>query len=401
MITTRSDHIRVPTLALALALAVALLMLISTAKPGEAAFPGQNGKIAFTAGSIGDRSDIYTVNPDGTGVTNITNTPRTDQAFSVPRAPAFSADGSKIAFAASPPQNPTDIYTMNPNGTGLTRITNTPEEGEGDPAFSPDGSKIVFSATRARAIYMVNANGSNRTLLTADANNVPVSPVFSPDGTKIAFVSGRAGGGTTDIFVMDAAPESPTNQPQHLTTNSVNEVGPDWGVLDNTPPDTTPPTINVPANITVDATSPDGARVAYTVTATDDGDPNPAVSCDPASGSTFPIGTTTVKCTATDSSGNSANASFNVVVKGAAEQISTLKETVANLGLESGLNRSLQAKLNDTLAHLKAGRTTLACNKLDEFISEVSAQSGNKIETRDAQRLTTDANRIKAVLACK
>ncbi|MFA6575460.1 MAG: HYR domain-containing protein [Nocardioides sp.] len=80
------------------------------------------------------------------------------------------------------------------------------------------------------------------------------------------------------------------------------------------PPDTTPPVLDLPADITVDATGPTGAVVAYTVSATDDTDPSPTVGCVPASGSTFPIGTTTVDCTATDEAGNSDTGSFDVTV---------------------------------------------------------------------------------------
>ena len=165
--------------------------------------------------------------------------------------------------------------------------------------------------------------------------------------------------------------------------------------------DFTLPSITVPNDITVDATSPDGEVVTYEVTVTDDGDPNPTLSCDPASDSTFPIGATTVECTATDSSGHSAYASFNVVVRGAAEQISTLKEAVANLGFQRSLNQSLQAKLNDALAHVNAGRRVPACNKLSDFNSQVRAQSGKQIDPGDAEILTTDSNRIKAVIGCK
>jgi hypothetical protein len=54
--------------------------------------------------------------------------------------------------------------------------------------------------------------------------------------------------------------------------------------------------------------------ISYTVTATDNVDPNPALNCAPPSGATFPVGTTTVVCTASDSSGNTATATFNVIV---------------------------------------------------------------------------------------
>jgi hypothetical protein len=82
-----------------------------------------------------------------------------------------------------------------------------------------------------------------------------------------------------------------------------------------TPPDTTAPILNLPADITAEATGADGAEVSYTVTATDDRDPSPSIECTPASGSTFPLGTTKVDCSATDSAGNKATGSFNVIVR--------------------------------------------------------------------------------------
>jgi alpha/beta hydrolase family protein/HYR domain-containing protein len=78
--------------------------------------------------------------------------------------------------------------------------------------------------------------------------------------------------------------------------------------------DTTPPVLTVPANITAEATGPSGAAVTFSATATDNWDPNPNVVCTPRSGSTFPLGLTTVQCTATDASGNAANGSFTVTV---------------------------------------------------------------------------------------
>ncbi len=73
----------------------------------------------------------------------------------------------------------------------------------------------------------------------------------------------------------------------------------------------------VPADIATETTDPTGTAVTFTnPTATDNEDPNPAVTCTPASGSKFAIGTTTVSCTAKDANGNeSAAKTFNVVVK--------------------------------------------------------------------------------------
>jgi hypothetical protein len=79
--------------------------------------------------------------------------------------------------------------------------------------------------------------------------------------------------------------------------------------------DTTPPTLSLPGNMTQEATGPSGAVVTFTATATDQNPSNPTVTCTPASGSTFPLGVTTVKCSATDAAGNMATGSFKVTVQ--------------------------------------------------------------------------------------
>jgi len=78
--------------------------------------------------------------------------------------------------------------------------------------------------------------------------------------------------------------------------------------------DTTPPVIECPADTTIDCAGPDGAIVAFTVTATDSCDSKPTVVCNPPSGSVFPIGTTAVTCTATDADGNSSQCTFNITL---------------------------------------------------------------------------------------
>jgi hypothetical protein len=79
--------------------------------------------------------------------------------------------------------------------------------------------------------------------------------------------------------------------------------------------DTTAPLITVPDDITVTATGPGGAAVSYSATALDAVDGLTAADCSPASGSVFPIGTTSVTCAATDAAGNGATpAGFSVTV---------------------------------------------------------------------------------------
>jgi hypothetical protein len=78
--------------------------------------------------------------------------------------------------------------------------------------------------------------------------------------------------------------------------------------------DTTPPSLKLPSDITAQATGPAGAAVSYTATATDLVDGSVPVSCTPASGSSFPVGTTTVSCSAADAHGNTTTGSFKVTV---------------------------------------------------------------------------------------
>jgi len=75
------------------------------------------------------------------------------------------------------------------------------------------------------------------------------------------------------------------------------------------------PTLTLPPNVVVEASGPSGAVVTFTVTAVDVLDSSIPTSCTPASGSTFPLGTATVNCTATDSHGSIATGSFLVTVR--------------------------------------------------------------------------------------
>ena len=79
--------------------------------------------------------------------------------------------------------------------------------------------------------------------------------------------------------------------------------------------DITPPLLTLPASFKTEASSKLGALVIFTNIATDSVDPSPAVECEPSSGSTFPVGTTTVSCTATDASGNVSGDHFMVTVE--------------------------------------------------------------------------------------
>src|SRR5438105_1357594 len=142
---------------LPIVLALALMGVVLD-RSANAAFPGQNGKIAFYR-SVGAYA-IFTVNPDGSGLTMLTTT-EANNTF-----PAWSADGTKIVFTSDRDGNE-EIYSMNADGSGQTRLTNNASADE-FPAWSPDGTKIVFKSNRDGnfEIYSMNADGSGQTRLT-------------------------------------------------------------------------------------------------------------------------------------------------------------------------------------------------------------------------------------------
>ncbi len=114
-------------------------------------------------------------------------------------------------------------------------------------------------------------------------------------------------GGTTYNFAS-ASPGSP------LTSGSPNSTTMVLGHYTQSVSDNTPPVWNVPASFSIEATGPSGAVVTYSASASDPDDSVNSQSCSPVSGSIFPLGVTTVNCTATDAHGNIGTASFNVTV---------------------------------------------------------------------------------------
>jgi len=176
-----------------------------------------SGQIAF----ISDRDrnlDIYLMNVDGPGVTRLTNNPAFDGL------PAWSLDGTRIVFTSLRDGNK-EIYVMNADGSNPRNLTNNPG-GDDTPAWSPDGTRIAFTSARDGnwEIYVMNADGSNATRLT---DNGAQMPAWSPDGTRIAFTSARDG--NWEIYVMNADGSDPRN----LTNSPDGDFGPAWS-LDGT-----------------------------------------------------------------------------------------------------------------------------------------------------------------------
>jgi hypothetical protein len=116
----------------------------------------------------------------------------------------------------------------------------------------------------------------------------------------------------------------------------------------------------VGSTITVEATGTNGARVTWnTPTATDAVEGNLPVACAPASGSTFPVGTTTVQCTATDSQGNVARASFNVTVQDTTPPVLSLPADINTGATGAG---GAVVNFNATAADTVGGSVPVSCS---------------------------------------
>jgi Tol biopolymer transport system component len=229
--------------------------------------------------------EIYSINPDGTGLQRLTNNPATDTrpgtaadgrriAFDSTRSgnielhlmrsdgsgvsrvtdrgapdvgPSFSAGGNRLAYAVRHAttlpggQSEGDIWTVNTDGTETTRLTFDRELDEFDPAFAPDGSKIAFvsgapgGVSSSYDVFVIDTDGSNMINLTAGSGGAGAEdsdPAFSPNGQKITFTSDRGGG--TEIWVMNAD----GSNPQQLTNASGRDEHPSF--------------------------SPDGTKIAFT-----------------------------------------------------------------------------------------------------------------------------------------
>jgi uncharacterized protein YjdB len=128
--------------------------------------------------------------------------------------PAFSPDGSRIAFVSTRDGNP-EVYVMNADGTNPTRLTTDPQA-DGHPVFTPDGQAVVFHSMRTagkQEIWMVNVDGSGLTQLTRDSVNS--APAVSPDGQIVAYISLRNKSYDVWLMALDGSNQRPfTRSPQ-------------------------------------------------------------------------------------------------------------------------------------------------------------------------------------------
>ncbi len=254
---------------------------------------------------------------DGTGGTSATASVRVDQSSGNSDGdPECNIDaGEKLTLSLIAPAGitvtPSAVDITACGATGAKSITITALHGA-----TADGD---ITATFA---HTVTGNGkllSTQTGGTYD-NNVAIPVRIDTDGDGVANANDNCPG-VANVNQADADRDG-TGDACDNTPN---------GVVADT---TAPVFADVPANITVAATSATGAVVNYAApTATDAVDGAVAVTCLPASGSTFPIGATTVNCAAKDTAGNEAKAAFTVTVGDTGAPV--LSNVPANLTAEA------------------------------------------------------------------
>jgi len=193
----------------------------------HASATGTGRPVLPTPGSATTDSDIFVVSledlENGVAPQNISNHPNVDDD------PDWSNDGQKIVFTSHAANDnhqfptTTDIYVMNPDGTGREQLTVSTEEERG-PAWSPDGSLILYMCRRGDfEICVMNADGSDIRQLTFNAV-ADFTPSWSPDGERILFHR-NIGLGQNQLFVMD---KNGLDEKQLTTGPGINLLA-NWG----------------------------------------------------------------------------------------------------------------------------------------------------------------------------
>ena len=221
------------------------------------------------------------------------------------------ASGKSVTFTAS----------ANDNIDGAITPTCLPASGANFPVGT---TTVTCSATDAHG--NTGSKSFNVTVTLVDTTK-PVVTVPADISTTTTVASGKSvsftASATDNIdgpLTPSCSPASDTNFPVGTTTvtcsatDAHNNTGQAGFHVTVTLVDTTAPVVTVPADISTTTTVASGKSVSFTASATDNIDGPVTPTCSPASGTNFPVGTTTVTCSATDAHGNTGSKSFNVTV---------------------------------------------------------------------------------------
>jgi hypothetical protein len=329
-------------------------------------------------------------------------------------APSVSADVSPAAVGGWHTAAPTIAFAASDAASGVASITyastgafvteETVIEGEAtELVIGTDGvTEVTYQATdgagnvsEPQSLTIRLDRGAPRLLGVQDvtvvaANGKEAAPTWSVTGEDD---QGEPVAVTCDPASGAALPVGATEVTCVATDAAGNTASAAFTVTVTVP---RPPVLHLPGPIVVDATAPGGAGVTYTATATDDGAVPPLVSCVPPSGGNFPIGTTTVACTATDDMGLTNTGRFTVTVRGAAAQLGELLRDVTGITPRGNIRAILAAigRVADPILPL------IACQPLATAAQLLQGPNAKQLPSDAAARWLADVLRIRAVLGC-
>ena len=183
---------------LPLALALTAGLILAQGGAARATLAGRDGRIAFWDFNTGK---IYAVNPDGTGLAQLTHAAQGQIAEN----PAWSPDGRHIAFD-SDMSGAVRLWIMDANGGHAHMVAGDPPNvADSLPAYTPDGRRLVFSRCIMGdhcAIYSIRVDGTHLRALTPLRARADLLASVSPDGRQIAFARFGANGIIAQVYVM-------------------------------------------------------------------------------------------------------------------------------------------------------------------------------------------------------
>ena len=175
-----------------------------------ATVPGGSGTIAFLGEDPVGYQHLFVMQSDGSAVTDL------DPGYAgLDANPAWSPDGSRIAFRHGTGFGNGQIWLIDGDGANLTQLT-TEAENTDDPSWSPDGLRIVYAA--GAKLVVIGTDGLNRTALPSGD-----MPDWSPNGKRVTFT--RYVNGYSDIFLMRPDGSQVTNITR---SQGVSEFNPGW-----------------------------------------------------------------------------------------------------------------------------------------------------------------------------
>jgi len=176
------------------------------ARSTEPAWSPDGSRIAFSSQVYGENSEVWVMNADGSNLVNLT----ADQPFASKRSPTWSpvpiGGAYRIAYALET-GGASFLWSMAANGADKHAITDDARYFDSEPAWSPDGTVLVFQRTGDGIfgdLYIVGRyGGAVRALMPSYA--LPYgqfSPTWSPDGRLVAFLSKHADGENYQIWTV-------------------------------------------------------------------------------------------------------------------------------------------------------------------------------------------------------